>query len=65
MKFLVFDLKGKFAHFRKFYTNSSSLSYLVPPRTVIEGMVAAILGFERDSYYDMFSAENLLVAVQN
>ncbi|ACM61724.1 CRISPR-associated Cas5h family protein [Caldicellulosiruptor bescii] len=64
MKFLVFDLKGKFAHFRKFYTNSSSLSYLVPPRTVIEGMVAAILGFERDSYYDMFSAENLLVAVQ-
>jgi CRISPR-associated protein Cas5h len=64
MKFLVFDLKGKFAHFRKFYTNSSSLSYLVPPRTVIEGVVAAILGFERDSYYEELSAENLLIAVQ-
>lgn len=64
MKFLVFDLKGKFAHFKKFYTNSSSLSYLVPPRTVIEGVIAAILGFERDSYYEMLSAENLLIAVQ-
>lgn len=64
MKFLVFDLKGKFAHFRKFYTNSSLLSYLVPPRTVIEGVVAAILGFERDSYYEELLAENLLIAVQ-
>uniref|UniRef100_A0A7C5V276 CRISPR-associated protein Cas5 n=1 Tax=Caldicellulosiruptor owensensis TaxID=55205 RepID=A0A7C5V276_9FIRM len=64
MKFLVFELKGKFAHFRKFYTNSSSLSYLVPPRTVIEGIIAAILGFERDTYYEVLSSENLFVALQ-
>jgi CRISPR-associated protein Cas5h len=47
---LVFDLVGQMAHFRKFYSNSSSLSYHLPPRTVVAGMVGALLGFERDAY---------------
>lgn len=64
MRFLVFDIKGKFAHFRKFYTNSSSLSYLAPPRTTIEGIIAAIIGLERDTYYDVLSADKLMVALQ-
>lgn len=64
MDFIIFEIKGKFAHFRKFYTNSSSLSYTVPPRTTIEGIIAAILGYERDSYYDLFSVEKLNLAVK-
>lgn len=64
MTMIIFDLWGKFAHFRKFYTNSSSLSYLVPPRTTIEGMVAALLGLERDSYYELLSSEKLHIAVR-
>ena len=44
-------LYGKMAHFRKVFSNSSSLSYYFPPRTTIMGMVAAALGMERDSYY--------------
>lgn len=51
MRGVVFDIEGKFAHFRKVYTNSSSLSYTVPPRTTIQGIIAAVLGYERDSYY--------------
>lgn len=54
---LVFDLVGQMAHFRKFYTNSSSLSYPFPPRTTIAGILAAILGWERDSYYHELSVE--------
>jgi len=61
---LSFDIKGKFAHFRAFYTNSSSLSYYFPPRTTIIGIIASILGYERDSYYDKFSKANLDVSVQ-
>jgi CRISPR-associated protein Cas5h len=57
-KILIFDLEGTIAHFRKFYTNSSSLSYAFPPRTVIIGLLAGILGYERDTYYDIFSSEN-------
>lgn len=64
MKVLVFDLKGKFAHFRKFHANSSSLSYKVPPRTVISGLIAAILGYERDSYYEIFDLDKANIAVQ-
>jgi len=61
---VIFDLWGKFAHFRKFYTNSSSLTYSVPPRTTVEGMIAALLGYERDTYYEKLNAENLYVAVR-
>lgn len=61
---LIFDLKGYAAHFRKFYTNSSSLSYSVPPRTTISGIVAAILGLERDSYYEDFNADNVDIAIR-
>lgn len=64
MKMIIFELWGKFAHFRKFYTNSSSLSYSVPPRTTIEGIIAALLGYDRDSYYELLNADNLHVAVK-
>ena len=47
MRGVIFDIEGKFAHFRKIYTNSSSLSYLVPPRTTVQGIIAAMLGYER------------------
>lgn len=64
MKIIIFDLWGKFAHFRKFYTNSSSLTYSLPPRTTIQGMVAAILGYERDSYYEILNSENLNISIR-
>ena len=60
---LVFDIKGKFANFKKYYSNSSSLSYYYPPRTVIIGIIAAILGKEKESYYEEFSYENLAVGL--
>lgn len=60
---LVFDLIGKFAHFRKFYSNSSSLTYLFPPRTTLEGIIAAMLGYNRDEYYDSFAPSKCLITV--
>ncbi|WP_456426528.1 type I-B CRISPR-associated protein Cas5b [Desulfurobacterium sp.] len=62
-KALVFDIKGSLAHFRAFYTNSSSISYGFPPRTAVIGMISAILGYEKDSYYNVFSPENLRISV--
>lgn len=64
MKGVVFDIEGSFAHFRKFYTNSSSLSYSLPPRTTVEGLIASFLGYERDSYYEKMSLEKLHIAVK-
>lgn len=70
-KVAIFDLKGPLAHFRKYYTNSSSLSYLFPPRTVIAGLIAGILGLpsERHTnrsdeiYYEKFSDDKCRIAV--
>ncbi len=60
---LVFDLKGDLAHFRKVYTTASQLTYGVPPRTTLAGLIAAIIGLPRDSYYNMFSKQNSNIAV--
>jgi len=62
-RLLVFDLIGTFAHFRKYDTNSSSLSYTFPPRTTLAGIIAAMLGIERDNYYDTFSTDNCRIAL--
>jgi len=60
---LVFDLIGPMAHFRRFDTNSSSLTYSFPSMTTISGMIAGILGLEKDSYYDLFSSENCKIGL--
>lgn len=70
-KVLIFDIKGPMAHFRKYFTNSSSLSYLFPPRTVIVGLIAGLLGFpserhtkeRKNIYYERFSKEQCLTAI--
>jgi len=60
---LIFDLKGTWAHFRRVYTNSSSLTYAFPPRTTVAGAVAGILGRERDSYYEELAGERCRIAL--
>lgn len=52
MKALLFHVKGAMAHFRKVFSNSTSLSYYFPPRTTLMGMIAGAMGKERDSYYE-------------
>lgn len=63
MKVISFHLKGKMAHFRKFYSNSSALSYYIPPRTTICGIVAGLLGRNRDGYYEEFSLDKFNIAI--
>ena len=62
-KLLIFDIQGPAAHFRKFYTNSSSLSYTFPPRTTITGLIAGMLGRPRDSYYEEFSSKECKIGI--
>lgn len=62
LKLLSFQISGQFAHFRKFYTNASSLSYLIPPRTAIIGMLASVLRYKRDSYYEVFCPEKFRIS---
>lgn len=63
MRLLCFRIQGKMAHFRRYYSNSSSLTYSIPPRTTVAGIVAGLLGLERDSYYEIFSLDQCRIAV--
>lgn len=62
-KLLIFDLTGKFACWKKFYSNSSSFTYEIPSRTHLIGLLASILELPRDSYYDEFSSENCKISL--
>jgi len=49
---LIFDVEGDYAHFRRFYTTTSPLTFPIPPRTALCGLLGAILGLEkRDNQY--------------
>jgi CRISPR-associated protein Cas5h len=47
-KLLIFDIWGEYAHFRKPYTTTSPLTYSIPSRTAITGIVGAIIGIEKE-----------------
>lgn len=63
-KILKFELEGTMACFKKYYSNKNVLSYYIPPRTVIIGMLASILGLKKDSYYKVFSSENINISLK-
>ncbi|AWR95403.1 CRISPR-associated protein Cas5 [Acidianus brierleyi] len=60
-KILSIQIFSKLAHFRKVFSNSTSLSYYFPPRTTIMGIVAAAMGKDKDSYYDELDKFNYAV----
>ena len=64
MEILSFTISGKLAHFRKFYANNTALSFSIPPRTTLMGIVASIMGWEKDSYYEKLSSDNFRFGVR-
>lgn len=57
-KIIAFDIWGNYAYFRRGYTSTSTISYPFPSRTTISGLIAGILGLEKDSYHDIFNEQN-------
>ncbi len=72
---LIFDISSEYGHFRKYNTTTSPLTYSIPPRPAIVGILGAILGIEREidvgkypqgvvPVNKLFSKENSGIAVQ-
>lgn len=63
---LVFDIWGDYAHFKKIYVTTSALTYSLPFKTTIYGLVGAIIGLdnEKNGYLDHFNEENCQLAIQ-
>lgn len=64
MEILSFDVCGKLAHFRKYYANNTALTYSIPPRTTVMGMLASVLGYERDGYYERLASSHLRIGLR-
>lgn len=57
MKALAFDIYGTNAHFKTWYTTTSRTTFPLPPRTVLAGIVGAILGVEREDLPGRFEPD--------
>lgn len=64
MEMLSFDLRGKFAHFRKYFANNTAFSFSIPPRTTLMGITAALLGRPRDSYYQELGPDRIRYGIR-
>ncbi|GIU82902.1 MAG: type I-B CRISPR-associated protein Cas5 [Acidobacteria bacterium] len=62
-KLQIFRLSGEFAHWRKWFTTTSALTFSFPPRTAIIGLVGAVLGIQRDDVPIKFPADQTRIAV--
>jgi len=65
-KILVFDVWGDHAHFRRFYTTTSPLSFPIPTRTALCGLMGAIIGLEKEGndYLKYFPTESAHIALR-
>ncbi len=61
---IVFDIWSDYAHYRKIETTTSPLTYSIPTGTALMGMIAAIIGFERDSYYEELAPSKMKFAIK-
>lgn len=63
-KVIIFDIWADVGHFKKVWTTTSPLTYSFPPRTTIAGIISAMLGLKRDSYYKTFNSSRCNIAVR-
>lgn len=63
-KLLCFDIWADYAHFKKYYTTTSPLTFSIPPKTTIYGIVGAILGLDKNDYLNYFSIGECHVGIQ-
>ncbi len=64
MEILSFIVSGKIAHFRKYYANNTAFSFSIPPRTTLIGLIAGIMGWAKDSYYERLSSEHIQIGIR-
>ena len=60
---IAFDLWGDYAHFRKYFTTTSPLTFSLPPRTVLMGLIRAVCGLKKEEYIKIFAGDQARLAV--
>jgi len=60
---LSFTIRSTWGHFKRVGRSVTKQTYRIPPRTTVAGLLAAIVGSDRDSYYDIFQDDNSAIAI--
>ena len=63
-KVLVFDIWSEYGHFKKPYTTTSPLTYSIPSRTALTGVVGAILGIEKGENNTLLNYSNCNISTR-
>jgi CRISPR-associated protein Cas5h len=61
---VVFDIFADYAHFKRPYTTTSPVTWPVPSKPTLYGMMAAIAGLDKESYLDHFYNRDVLVGIR-
>lgn len=64
IKVAIFDLYGDYAQFRKYFTNMSPLTFSIPPRTALSGILGAILGIDKLKNPETFLKKDCFLALR-
>jgi len=62
MELINFRLSGRFAHFLRAEASASALSYPIPPRTVMLGILGAVLGLPKDKPQIVLEMANIAIS---
>jgi CRISPR-associated protein Cas5h len=63
-QFVAFEVASDIAHFRRQYAITTALTYVVPPRTALCGLVGAILGLPKNQCLQHFTDEHAVFGLQ-
>ncbi len=63
-KLLIFDIFAPFAHFRVPYTTTSPITYPIPTKTAVAGIVSSIIGIDKDEYINFFNTDNFKIGIR-
>lgn len=60
---LSYTVSAEWGHFRRIDTTTTRQTYRVIPRTTVEGLIAAVMGWDRNSYYHHFTPDEAAIAI--
>jgi len=65
-RIIAFDLWGPYAHYKKIFATTTALTYPIPVKTSIFGLVGAIVGFEKseNAYLKHFKPGDCRIGIQ-
>lgn len=64
MKIIIFDIFAPYAHFKVPYTITSPLTFPVPSKTAVYGIISAIVGLDKKNYLEEFQDNNCTIAIK-